>query len=91
MMVMGPGLDSQGDFRTFCLYEQQPAEARLMGAAARALRCARRAAGYSRRELATRLGVGVDVVVAIENGYGRLDMAQPLVERAGVLAAQAQR
>jgi hypothetical protein len=89
MTVVGPSARGLGDFRSFCLHEQPPAEARGMGAAARALRCARQAAGFSRREMAARLGVGVDVLVAIENGYGSLPVAQPLVERACRLAGQA--
>ena len=89
MKVIGPGPQGPGEFRSFCLHEQPPAEASLMGAAARDLRCARQAAGYSRGQLAARLGVGVEVVVAIENGYGSLAVAQPLVERALRLAAQA--
>lgn len=82
MIDFGPSARRQGDFRGFCLHEQSPAEARAMRAAARALRGARRAAGYSRRQLAAHLGVSEDVVVAIENCYGRLNEAQALVEQA---------
>jgi DNA-binding XRE family transcriptional regulator len=80
--MVGPGPQSLGDFRTFCLHEQRPAEARAMAAAARQLRGVRQRTGFSRPDLAARLGVGVEVVVAIENGYGCLATAQPLVERA---------
>ena len=86
MTVIGPGRKSLGDLRVFCLHEQGPWEARAMATAADELRRARQTAGFSRRELAARLGVGVDVVVAIENGYGRLSVAQPLVDQAQRLA-----
>ena len=86
MTVFGPSVESLGIFRSFCLHDQLPAEARAMDAAGQALRRARQAAGYSRRELATRLGVPVEVVVAIENGYGRASVALPLVEQARHLA-----
>ena len=88
MTLFGHGLETVGGIRSFCLHDQPPAEAQQMGAMARRLRCVRQQAGYSRRELARRLGVGVDVVVAIENGFGSLAVAQPLVERAAQLAAQ---
>ena len=89
MTVVGPSLKSLGDFRSFCLHEQGPAEARAMSTAGLTLRRVRQAAGLSRAELALRLGVGVDVVVAIENGYGSLCAARPLVKRARRLATQA--
>ncbi len=88
MTLVGPGPESLGEFRSFCLHDQPPAEARQMCAAGRELRRLRLAAGLSRRELAARLAVGVDLVVAIENGYGRLAVALPLVGRAGRLAGQ---
>lgn len=75
-----------GGFRVFCLHEQSPSEARALCDAARQLRQVRRAAGYSRRELAAQLGVRLDVLVAIENGYGCLAIARPVVERAACLA-----
>ena len=83
------GPDRLGALSAFCLHEQLPAEARQMGEAARQLRRVRRAAGYSRRQLAARLGVMVDIVVAIENGYGSLVVAQPLLARARRLGPQA--
>ena len=86
MTLVGPGVENLGGFRSFCLHDQPPAEAQQMGQAARRLRRVRQTAGYSRRALAAQLGVGVDVVVAIENGYGSLAVAQPLVERAARLA-----
>jgi DNA-binding XRE family transcriptional regulator len=89
MIDIGPSARRLGDFRGFCLHEQSPAEARAMRAAAQALRGARRAAGYSRLQLAAHLGVSVDVVVAIENGYGRRNEAQALVERARRLSGHA--
>jgi DNA-binding XRE family transcriptional regulator len=82
MIDIGPSARRLGDFRAFCLHQQSPAEAGAMRAVAQALRVARKAAGYSRLQLAAHLGVSVDVVVAIENGYGRLNVAQALLERA---------
>lgn len=88
MTAVGPGVESLGDWQLFCLHEQGPDEAQAMWAASQELRCARQAAGYSRAEMARRLGVAVDVVVAIENGYGCLSAARPVVDRAWRLAAQ---
>lgn len=53
-----------------------------MATAAGHFRAVRQAAGLSRRDLAAQLGVSVEAVVAIENGYGCLATVQPLLERA---------
>jgi DNA-binding XRE family transcriptional regulator len=82
MTIVDPGLESLGELRSFCLHAQSPAETRQMGAAAGQLRRLRQTAGYSRPELAARLGVGVGVIVAIENGYGSVAVAQPLLDQA---------
>jgi hypothetical protein len=91
MKAAETGLESLGELRSFCLHAQSPAEARQMGATAGQLRRLRQAAGYSRPELAARLGVGVGLIVAVENGYGSLAVAQPLLDQARQLSTLGKR
>ena len=64
------------NFRAEVLYEQSPAEARRMKQLAGRLRWTLKAARLSRRQFAQQSGLALDLVVAVENGYGRVETGE---------------
>lgn len=76
MSMAGMAMSHLADYREVLLHEQSPVEAERMRVLAAKLRQALVAAGLSRQEFAQRSGLAVELIVAIENGYGRLETAQ---------------
>ena len=76
MTLAGTAMVRLADYRDEGLYNQSPAEARRMRLLGGHLWGARQAAGMSRRQFAERTGLAVELIVAIENGYGRLETAR---------------
>ncbi len=74
------------DYRAEVLHEQSPAEARRMKQLAGRLRWVLKAAGLSRRQFAEQSGLALDLIVAVENGYGRVETGERVLAlaRAGV-------
>jgi len=86
MTFVGTALARLADYRDDVLFEQSPAEARRVRVLGGLLRGALAAAGLSRRQFAERTGLPVELIVAVENGYGRPETAQHLLKlaRAGL-------
>ncbi len=74
------------DYRAEVLHEQSPADARRLLHWAGRLRWALTTAGLSRRQFAERSGLALDLIVAVENGYGRVETGERVLAlaRAGV-------
>jgi hypothetical protein len=67
-------------YREFCLAEQSEEEASAIAAIGTQLRCLREKHSYSRLELANLLSVDVELLIAVENGFGNLKTAQWLLQ-----------
>jgi hypothetical protein len=70
------------DYREELLHEQSPAETRRMRRLGDRLRGLLGASGLSRRQFAERHGLDVELIVAVENGYGRPATARQLLRLA---------
>ncbi len=75
MTLVGTAMARLADYRDEVLHEQSRAEARQVRVLGGRLRGALAAAGISRRQFAERTGLAVELIVAIENGYGRPETA----------------
>jgi hypothetical protein len=83
MNLVSAAMARLADCRDEVLNEQSPAdEARLMRAMAGKLRQALDVAGLSPRRFAERTGLALELVVALENGYGRLETARRVLNLA---------
>ncbi len=82
MMLAATAMASLADYREELLHRQSPAEARRMRRLGRQLRGTLRAAGLSRQQFATRTGLAIELIVGIENGYGRPESARHVLRRA---------
>ena len=82
MTLAGTALTRLADFREEILHDQSPAEARRMQALGARLRRALRSAALSRAQFAQRTGLAVELIAAVENGYGRPETAQRLLQLA---------
>jgi hypothetical protein len=71
MTLVGTAMTRLADFREEVLHEQSPVEARKMRALARQLRRVLLEARLSRRQFAERARLPLELIVSIENGYGR--------------------
>ena len=76
MTIVGMAMARLAEYREDVLFEQTPAEARQVRVLGERLRGALAAAGISRRQFAEQTGLPVELIVAIENGYGRPETAQ---------------
>jgi DNA-binding XRE family transcriptional regulator len=70
------------DYREEVLHAQTPVENRRMRLLGRHLRRVLRLAGLTRQQFAERTGLALELIVAIENGYGRPATAQRLLRLA---------
>jgi hypothetical protein len=75
MNLVSAAMARLADCHDEVLHEQSPAEARRMRAMAGNLRQALEVAGLSRRRFSERTGLALELVVALENGYGRPETA----------------
>jgi hypothetical protein len=82
MTLVGTAMARLADYREEVLHVQSPAEARQMRALAGQLRRALLAAGLSRRQFAEGAGLPLELVVSIENGYGRPVTAERVLKLA---------
>lgn len=71
-----------GKVREMCLRARSPEEAAQVEQLGARLRNLREALGCSRIELAQYLRLDLEVIVAVENGYGNLETARRLIELA---------
>lgn len=67
--------------RDFCMQSRTPHEATQVEQIAGQLRSLRASLGFSRLELARQLEIDLEMLVAIENGYGNLETVKPLLDR----------
>jgi helix-turn-helix protein len=70
------------DYREEVLHAQTPGETRRMRLLGRHLRRVLRLAGLTRQQFAERTGLALELIVAVENGYGRPATAQRLLRLA---------
>ena len=75
------------EYREEVLYPQSPVEARRMLLFGRHLREARQAAGLTRQQFAEHTGLALELIVAVENGYGCSATARRLVRLARAAGA----
>ena len=71
MTLVGTALARLADYRDEVLHKQSPLEVQQMRALAGQLRRALLVAGLSRRQFAEGAGLPLELIVSIENGYGR--------------------
>jgi ribosome-binding protein aMBF1 (putative translation factor) len=77
-----PDPASLAQHRAFCLHAQSTEEARQAQRIGEQLRQVRSSAGCSRADLARALRLDLELIVAVENGYGPLTPAQSILEQA---------
>ena len=70
------------DYREEVLHPQSPLETRRMLLLGRHLRETLRVAGLSRQQFAERTGLALELIVAVENGYGRPATARHMLRLA---------
>ena len=69
-----------GVCRGFASQDRSVEEIRQVKEIGDELRLLRKACGFSRLQLVTLLGLDIELLVAVENGYGDLEMAIRLLE-----------
>jgi hypothetical protein len=82
VILIGMGLARLAEYHNEVLHPQSPAEARRMQVLAGHLRQALNTAGLSRQQFADRTGLAIELIVAVENGYGRPQTARRLLRLA---------
>jgi len=82
MTFAGTAMTRLADYREEMLHDQSPAEARRMQRLGQHLRGLLTAAGISRQQFAERSGLALELIVAVENGYGHPETAQRLLRLA---------
>jgi hypothetical protein len=74
--------------RDVILYRQTEAEARQTRVLGSTLRDSRMRWGYSRRVLADLLDIDVELLIAVENGYGSPEIATELLHQSELVTQQ---
>jgi DNA-binding transcriptional regulator YiaG len=82
MTFVGVAPAQLADYREEVLHPQSALETRRMRLLGQRLRECLRAAGLSRRQFAERTGLSLELIVAVENGYGQPDTARRLLRLA---------
>jgi hypothetical protein len=82
MTLAGRAMTRLADYREEMLHDQSPAETRRMHRLGGQLRGLLRATGFSRQQFAQRTGLALELIVAVENGYGRPQTAQRVLRLA---------
>jgi hypothetical protein len=70
MTFASPALTRLADYREELLHEQSPAETRRLRRQGERLRALLGASGLSRQQFADRHGLDLELIVAVENGFG---------------------
>jgi len=84
MALAGTAMTRLADYRDEMLHDQTPAETQRMQQLGGRLRRVLAASGVSRQQLAERTGLALELIVAVENGYGRLETARGVLRLARV-------
>jgi len=82
MTFVGVAPAQLADYREEVLHTQSALESRRMRFLGQRLRACLAAAGLSRREFAEQTGLALELIVAVENGYGRPATARHLLRLA---------
>jgi hypothetical protein len=82
MTFAGTAMTRLADYREEMLHDQSPAETRRMHRLGGHLRGLLKASGISRQQFAERTGLALELIVAVENGYGRPETAQRVLRLA---------
>ena len=82
MTFPGTAMTRLADYRDEMLHNQSPAETRRMQQLGGHLRRLLKAARLSRQQFAERTGLALELIVALENGYGRPETARRVLRLA---------
>ena len=82
MTFAGAAMTRLADYREEVLHDQSPAETRRMKQLGGDLRSLLAASGLSRQQFAEHTGLALELIVAVENGYGRSETARGVLRQA---------
>ena len=84
MTLVGVAPAQLADYREEVLHPQSALEIRVVRRLGQRLRACLRAAGLSRQQFAEQTGLAVELIVAVENGYGQVATARRLLRLARI-------